>query len=246
MANEAPIPPVPPPPPAVLTGEVVPPPRQDFVLPDGDPEAGIPPLRIHTGRCTLPWEEILASYLTPIVTEDGMVAKWPTLRDLSVRFNCSHQSLLDASSEEGWGKRQKLARKFWTSERTENLNDQMVEGAAMARMASYQNGLSIINKATAALKTNGDMPAVIRAAVATEKGLDIVMKCAGVPSVPAGSQLGVMVAIQQNVGTEGGAPVGGAPAGNLWTILVEGRRFTPPPVDPFDAPSPLPPSLASR
>lgn len=246
MANEAPIPPVPPPPPAVLTGEVVPPPRRDFVLPDGDPEAGIPPLRIHTGRCTLPWEEILASYLTPIVSEDGLVARWPTLRDLATRFNCSHQSLLDASSEEGWGKRQKLARKVWTSERTETLNEQMVEGAAMARMASYQNGVKIINRASAALTANADMPAVLRAAVATEKGLDLVMKSAGVPSVAAGANLGVMVNINQGNGTEGAAPVGGAPAGNLWTILIEGRRFAPPAVDPFDTPSPLPPSLASR
>lgn len=249
MSNE-PAAPVPPPAsPVVQAGEVVPPaPPGSPILPVPQAE-DLPPLKARTGRATLPWEEILAAYLTPTVSEGGSVAKWPTLRDLAERFGCREDTLKAASAEEGWVKRQQIARRVWTSERTESLNEQMAQGAAVARMAAYQNGLTVINKATAALRTTSEMPGVLRAAAATEKGLDIAMKAAGVPTVAQGSSLGVMVNVQQNNGAPDGsaaAPVGGAPAGNLWSVLVEARRFTPPAVDPYDAPSPLPPSLASR
>lgn len=240
-------PPVPPAPPVVSTRKKAPPATPRQMAKGGGPGAPPPPVPARTGRATLPWEAILAAYVTPTVSDDGMVAKWPTLRDLADRFNCSEQTLKDASCEEGWVKRQQLARDMWSSERTESLNRQMAQGAAMVRMAAYQNGMKVVQKAEASLKVNGDMPSVLRAATATEKGLDIAMKAAGVPNAAQGAQLGVMVNVQQNNGgAEGASPIGGAPAGNLWATLVDARRFTPPTVDPYDAPSPLPPALASR
>ena len=235
-------------PPVVSTRKKAPPATPRQMAKGGGPGAPPPPVPARTGRAVLPWEEILAAYLTPTVSEESMVAKWPTLRDLAERFKCSEQTLKEASSEQGWVKRQQLARDVWASERTEALNRQMAQGAAVVRMAAYQNGLKVVQKAEASLKVNGDMPSVLRAATATEKGLDIAMKAAGVPTVAQGAQLGVMVNVQQNNGGsgEGSAPIGGAPAGNLWATLVEARRFVAPAVDPYDAPSPLPPALASR
>lgn len=244
MAKKAPKPPAPP---VVSTRRLAPRANAAQMAKGGGPDAPPPPPKSRTSRAVLPWEEIRAAYMVPTLSEDGSLAKWPTLKDLAERFNCAEETVRSVSAEEGWVKQQQLARDVWSSERAETLNKQMAQGAALVRMAAYQNGVTIINKATASLRVNSEMPGVIRAATATEKGLDIAMKAAGVPSVAHGANLGVMVNIQQgNGGADGAAPVGGSPQGNLWSVLVEARRFTAPAVDPYDAPSPLPPALASR
>lgn len=112
-------------------------------------------------------------------------------------------------------------------------------------MRSFQNGARIVEEATGMLNGRPSPSTTLQAAAATKAGLAIARDAVGVPSPEAAARVGLIVQVN-NAAPEGPAPVGGAPAGNLWATLVGARQFAAPAADPYDAPSPLPPALASR
>lgn len=175
----------------------------------------------------------------PIVSQDGSSAKWPSLVAIAERFGIALQTVRERSAAEGWVAQQREAEDAWWAVINDGIVRELQQRHASLKREAFLGAAKTLTRAVAILNGQPDSGSLLRTATSIKTGLEAAQR-----AVVGDPRPGVGVGVQVNVA---GAPAvtESSPAAPLWAVLTMSRRAPAPEDDPFDHPSPLPPSLAS-